>query len=895
MLRSLYSGVSGLKAHQVRMDIIGNNVANVNTFGYKKSRVTFLDLFSQTLRNASRPSDEQGGINPTQVGLGVTIGSTNTIFSPGSIQPTERDTDMAISGDGFYTLKDSQGEFVFSRLGAFEFDATGTLVNQTGLRVQGYTVDDQTGTLTQTIGDIIIPGDSGLEPEATNDITYVNNLDANAAIGTSTTVAKEVYDSQGQGHMISLTYTKVADNDWQYSVSLAEDDPLIQDYISEYFPDFASLSQDAQEFAVEAAQANVFEPEATTAYMGKARTTLEVPATKASTSIMGGDMIITAKEGGIDGNNISVEFLEAAENDTPTTVEVVGDKITVTIGKTGAALKSYQEVVDSINFSPASSLIGAKVASTATPTDPASAEPSVTLNGGVESAPITISAANSGLGGNDYSIVLDDGNGAANQVLGATINANDKVTVTLATDANGQVTSTLQEVVDMINSMGSVNAAATEDDLGSVGTAANGDITFSSIPEEGSTITIADTTIAFFDSSAGNYADAAAAATALGTDEAVDINGLADGDAVASAIESDITIAGYTLTAVGSGGQLDVDAVSVGAFAGSVFLSADDAQDVVAEVNSAYKDYLAGAVAETQFVGGFLEGLDITADFMGVAGNEISIKMQNLSTATETTATADGTDITVNLAPGATLGDVIDALNGNSESAMLVDAALAAGADKDALASTAVATNMIGGSAAATNPRTGSILFDVNGKIDEEATRKANLAGTGKLTKSFSFDPVGSDADRVTVSPNFEGLTQFEGAFSVVARDQDGNPASTISNINVEKDGTIIGEFAGGYRKVLGQITLATFANKGGLNKIGNSLYRATGNSGDPQIDSPETVGRGTIVSNALEMSNVDLAEEFTDMVITQRGFQANSRTISTSDDILQELVNLKR
>ncbi len=772
MLRSLYSGVSGLKAHQVRMDIIGNNVANVNTFGYKKSRVTFLDLFSQTLRNASRPTDEQGGINPTQVGLGVAIGSTNTIFSPGSIQPTERDTDMAISGDGFYSLKDSQGEFVFSRLGAFEFDATGTLVNQTGLRVQGYTVDDL-GTLTQTVGDIVIPGDSGLEPEPTKEITFVNNLNSKAEIGTSTIVAKQVYDSQGQSHMINTTYTKTADNEWQYSVSLAEDDSLIQGYINEYFPNFSSLSQDAKQFAIEAAQANVFEPEATTAYMGKARTTLDIPATKASGSMMGGDMIITANVGGTDGNNISVEFLEAAEDDAPTTVEVVGDKITVTIGKNGTNLKSYQEVADSINFSPASSLIGAKVASTATSTDPASAEPSVTLKGGVESAAITISAANSGLDGNDYSIVIDDGNGAAGQTLAASINSNDKVTVTLATDANGQVTSTLQDVVDVINT----NLSA----------------------------------------------------------------------------------------------------------------------DVEAKVNSAYSDYLAGEVAETQFVGGFLEGLDITADFQGVAGNEISIKLQNLSTATATTASADGTNITVSLAPGATLSDVVSALNGDPETATLVDASLADSSYAAALADPTPVTNMIGGSAAATNPRTGSILFDVYGKIDEEATRKTNLASTGKLTKSFSFDPIGSDADRVTVSPDFEGLTQFEGAFSVVARNQDGNPASTISNINVEKDGTIIGEFAGGYRKVLGQITLATFANMGGLNKIGNSLYRSTGNSGDPQIDAPETVGRGTIVANALEMSNVDLAEEFTDMVITQRGFQANSRTISTSDEILQELVNLKR
>ena len=105
MMRSLFSGVSGLRNHQTRMDVIGNNIANVNTVGFKRSRVNFQDMLSQNFRSATRPQDNRGGTNPMQVGLGMSIASIDTIHTPGSAQNTGKETDLTIPGDGFFIVK----------------------------------------------------------------------------------------------------------------------------------------------------------------------------------------------------------------------------------------------------------------------------------------------------------------------------------------------------------------------------------------------------------------------------------------------------------------------------------------------------------------------------------------------------------------------------------------------------------------------------------------------------------------------------------------------------------------------------------------------------------------------------------------------------------------------
>ena len=161
MMRSLYSGVSGLQNHQIRMDVIGNNISNVNTIGFKKGRVNFQDMLSQSMQGAARPTEDLGGVNPKQVGLGMTVASIDTIHTQGSLQTTGVATDIAVQGNGFFIMKNGEKEF-FTRAGAFGIDEAGTFVNPAnGMKVQGWmaeTVDGQTFVNTAADpGDITIP------------------------------------------------------------------------------------------------------------------------------------------------------------------------------------------------------------------------------------------------------------------------------------------------------------------------------------------------------------------------------------------------------------------------------------------------------------------------------------------------------------------------------------------------------------------------------------------------------------------------------------------------------------------------------------------------------------------------------------------------------------------
>ena len=163
MLRSLYSGVTGLRNHQTKMDVIGNNIANVNTIGYKSSRVAFQDIYSQTIQTATAPQaggNGLGGVNPQQIGLGVSVGSIDVMHTRGAPEYTGAPLDLSIDGDGFFIVSDGPYDY-FTRAGNFTTDAANNLTNSNGLIVQGWSVDN--GTL-DADGQLIM-GPEGEVPE----------------------------------------------------------------------------------------------------------------------------------------------------------------------------------------------------------------------------------------------------------------------------------------------------------------------------------------------------------------------------------------------------------------------------------------------------------------------------------------------------------------------------------------------------------------------------------------------------------------------------------------------------------------------------------------------------------------------------------------------------------
>ncbi len=224
--------------HQTRMDVIGNNVANVNTTGFKKGRVQFQDLISQTLQGAARPRDELGGVNPKQIGLGMQVAAIDTLHTQGSLQTTGVKSDVALQGDGFFVMRDGE-KLSYTRAGNFSLDAQGVLVNPaTGTRVQGWTAQIVDGdafiNTAENITDITVPVGGKDSAAATTNVSLASNLNKNTpvipAIGASPEdiaagtwqVSYQIFDSFGNTNTLNIDFTQVAGaaNSWNATVNV---------------------------------------------------------------------------------------------------------------------------------------------------------------------------------------------------------------------------------------------------------------------------------------------------------------------------------------------------------------------------------------------------------------------------------------------------------------------------------------------------------------------------------------------------------------------------------------------------------------------------------------------------------------------------------------------------
>jgi flagellar hook protein FlgE len=216
----MFAGVSGLRSHQTMMDVVGNNIANVNTAGYKSAQVTFEETLAQTLQGPAGAGVSRGGTNPLQIGLGVKVASIDGVFTQGATQVTGRPTDLAISRDGFFMLE-LDGERVYTRAGSFRWDESGNLVAPGGYLVQGWTADDQGNIATQTaVSQINLPLSQVIEPVETSVVDVGGNLSADFLVGDSHTTSIVTYDSLGESHELLLSFTKTGANTWDVSAEM---------------------------------------------------------------------------------------------------------------------------------------------------------------------------------------------------------------------------------------------------------------------------------------------------------------------------------------------------------------------------------------------------------------------------------------------------------------------------------------------------------------------------------------------------------------------------------------------------------------------------------------------------------------------------------------------------
>ncbi|WP_028392846.1 flagellar hook protein FlgE [Bacillus cihuensis] len=206
MLRSMYSGISGLKNFQTKLDVIGNNIANVNTYGFKKSRVTFADTMNQTISGASASTANRGGKNSMQVGLGSAVSTIDTIHTQSSLQNTGRSLDLGISGDGYFVVANGNA-LSYTRAGNFYLDNNGTLVNGDGYKVQAF---DNNGVL----GDVTVNVNAVMPATKTDKVEFLGNLSSDTINNKSFSQQMKVIDAFGESHTIDVHYIKTAANSW---------------------------------------------------------------------------------------------------------------------------------------------------------------------------------------------------------------------------------------------------------------------------------------------------------------------------------------------------------------------------------------------------------------------------------------------------------------------------------------------------------------------------------------------------------------------------------------------------------------------------------------------------------------------------------------------------------
>lgn len=718
MLKSLFSGVSGLQSHQVAMDIESNNIANVNTVGYKYSRANFSDLLAQTKAIATAPQGQLGGKNPVQVGLGSTVSSATRIFSQGSIQNSNKNTDVAIQGDGFFIISGDNGNtYKYTRAGDFKFDAGGNFVDNNGFIAQGWLRDPITGKVDSTAPITSINIAPGLTTPASPTAEVV--LKANLNSG-----------------------------------------PLIESFSPAY------------------TVATGVPPSVTT------------PGTPDA---------VDANGNPIPSGNLGVMFNEIGE---------------------AFSLQKGQGVW--------ASFISASLAGT---TDVAAS-----------------TGANDEL---DITFTLNDGStqqittSGATGTETATENANRYISAINAQSATTGVTATLNLTsgnprIDLTNTNNSATASK--------------NINFTAAAADNSGLVSSNVVTAY------RYQyDPAAAATGAGADKtfttmsdlryALEVQAQAQVDANGNAIvESNIEIV------VNKEGKFVIK--NPGG-------AADDY-----DMNLAITSYTASGITDNVRFTRNMEALNSVLP-AGSGGQAFS---QSFNAATHSSSI-----------------DVFDSLGSKHTVRMefrktALD--IATGSTWDINISVPAPATI--DTTVPFDEKKGSIRFNNDG----------SLATFNPPNISFSGNNGSSPNQQISLSFGtanaFDGMTSFDSRSSTSGISQDGFTGGDLIGIRIDQSGTLVGSFSNGRSFGLAQIGMAKFTNNEGLSAEGGNVYNQTANSGDPIIGTAASAGRGFIQSSALEASNVDLSRALTQLIIIQRGFQANGKTITTSDQLLQTLIGLK-
>lgn len=772
MMRSMFSGVAGLRNHQTAMDVIGANISNVNTVGYKGGRSNFSDVISQTMQGAASATGTRGGTNPIQVGLGMGLAAVDTIMTSGSYQPTGKQTDLAIQNQGFFIVSDGLNQY-YTRAGNFDFDGTGNyVVPGTGLKVMGWLgVDGVVDTSGQVTG-ITIPSGITLPAVATTSMTFINNLSSSDTPGSSAQTSLEVYDSLGKVQTLQDRFIKVGDNKWISKASLTDSTIPVENGLTEITFDTAGKISTVKQVLAR--------PENVPSNSVQMTNGMRLVGTLGSTS--------TSNFTLLDASGAEQSYSMEFENTTAGTAwdytikNSTGDTVGAgTVAYVAGPPIHYTFTADPLTpFSPFG-----------TPIVPVNTEGlAVGIFSGAVNSPRTSTSLSF----------------ANTMQLDSTVAAVHTQSFTL-TNAVGE-----DETFSIEYTTTAANAWDYE----------------------------------IFDSAGNSKGD--------GT--------VAYGTGYTFTAGTDFSPYGVVINPTNASGII----AAAGAFSSALV---DPFTTTSLSIPTLQLDNTTGSVHSSFYTVFDQKNTPhvLQMQFTQTASNNWTYKLTEAGS-TSTTALLAG-NVTWTPPAGAVPGKYTytPAFNASPFT--------------------------IGTGAAAT-----SITLGVPTTGLAPSGTVFNAASAATYVTSTTVNPVtftAPGATQSTVSLNVSAITQYGGATTVQASNQDGNAAGALDTVSVDTSGMIVGKFSNGKTQNLARVALATFTNSAGLSRVGDTLFASSNNSGNPSIGTSGTGGRGTLTPGSLEMSNIDLADQFSKMIITQRGFQANSKIITTSDTMLEELVNLKR
>ncbi|HEG0284654.1 TPA: flagellar hook protein FlgE [Campylobacter coli] len=843
MMRSLWSGVSGLQAHQVAMDVEGNNISNVNTTGFKYSRADFGTMFSQTVKIATAPTDGRGGSNPLQIGLGVSVSSTTRIHSQGSVQTTNKNTDVAINGDGFFMVSDDGGLTRYlTRSGDFKLDAFGNFVNNAGFVVQGWNInwDNQTIDSSRTPKNIFIDPGMHIPAAKSTEVAIKANLNSGLNIGNA---ARPLYALDSVHGFNKKTGETKDENDNGITQFYTTSKNSME--VTEKGVDAGSL------FNGSGQGLNLREGQGI--WMSFADSKFTTNGTNRT---------------GFDANNKrnqnSVVFWGSENQKTRLDITLNGVAIQ------NADITSLDQAIAYINTftNPQEGREGTGIVASKNANGTGIIFTNRNENGttdNMKNINLVVNAQNTA--GELWNATWNQGNN--NFTFGnGKVNANGSVW-TATGGAGNQTTGPTNAVVITAHKY-----------------------TYSSSPQNIPPMYNPDGGAQFTDNdnnantkptdpASGNYWDAL-----RGSLYNTDVRVFRTTEDLRELLQRD---ARYGVDYNGNG-ALDINQkVTITVSDDGRFTVSNAKQDSQIPANALQnqavtttaKDLSFNVTAYTDALGKVSTNDAFTKIFKAFDGVQTAGSQKKESEQLKLSAFSAGLEIYDSLGSKHTLEVQFvkqsTTQDGGNEWQMIIRVPEPAEINttgegpNNIVVGTARFNN--DGSLASYNPKT--LNFSPN-----------NGAAPNQQIK-LSFGTSGSN----------DGLVSSNSASTLTGQATDGYTSGNLKPdaIRVDDKGNILGEFTNGKTFAVAKMAMASVANNSGLEEIGGNLFKVTANSGAIVVGEAGTGGRGEMKTSALEMSNVDLSRSLTELIIIQRGYQANSKTISTSDQMLQTLIQLKQ